>query len=119
MPARAAEWMRSTSSRKAGRLSSVSQICRGLARPSGTTAHASIHSIPDPPAANRSYLRKVNSVGRPSWSASHPSIGCTTMRFGTVSDPNRTGDASTSMRSVSGISTPNSTIFACNWSRVW
>ena len=60
---------------------------RGLARPSGTTAHASPQMSLAPPAPKRRKRRKVSSPGEPSSSASHPSIGWIARRLPTVRPP--------------------------------
>ena len=91
MVRRAAARMRSTSSLKLSRLWRWIQSCRGLARPSGTTAHASSQMHPCPAGGKALVLAQRQLAGRPSRSPSHPSIGCTAIRFGTVKLPNCTG----------------------------
>ena len=84
-------------------LFSWSHNCLGFARPSGTTAVASTHSSPAPPAANRSYRRIVSLSGRPAESPSQPSIGWIASEFGTSTPPTRTGSARIDTSSLTGI----------------
>ena len=86
--------------RQVGHRWSATSSCDGVLRPSGRTAADSAQISLAPPSPIRRHRSRVDAVGRPSRSASHPSSGWTQSRLPAVSPEKLTGPCQWRRRAV-------------------